>query len=986
MLPWLYILSAISTAFFAVAWGALKPGAAPPRRSVAASGATTLLLAVGAMLDLQLAVGGLYLFAESYATVTSVRFWAHLGERFDARQAKRLFGVIGGFGMAGSILGGVVGGLGGVVGVVPTIVFSAITMFICAWMGLVLERRREPVAPRAQASSRPRFLPGARARGLFRDRYARALIAVAAVASVLTVVSDYLFRVSVQGHLSEKELAAIFGIASLVMGILATIFQLFLSSRMLSRFGIFVYLGITPALTLLAGLWGALRPGLAPAFSLKVAESLGSLSLHPTGMQLLYGPLPDGTRVSARSLIDGLVKKGGAALGGAALVLLAGRIHEIGLAGAVAALSAGFVALLFLVKRHYVATIDARLSRSSWGEQMPLDAAARSVLLKALTDPEPARALMAANLLAADRNAQLSPWVRVLLSHSGERVRARGVQLAAELGIKELVPRLRAMVESDERRPRDEAVFALARLDSEARVYLEPKIASQDPGLRAAAVGALLRLELERGEPGGPAAEALERMLQAENPSPAERRELAKLVGRLKGTRYTAALDRLLADPDESVRRLAVLAAGECGREELAPQILAMLGQRQMRRAAREALAAMGDEIADLLETSLNDKALAVQVRYELPRLLRYVRTSWAAHTLLFSNIEDDPFLRYRIALALSRMRGEDEELRFERERVEAAVLRRVEAYLYYLPIFQDLRRALGPEAILVRVLADRLDQNLEIAFRLLGLVYPHRSMLNVFNRFVSGQHRERAYALELFENLVEDPLRTRVLPLLERCHRFDDGVGEVERSAARLLELAVSRDAVLRACAIYTLRRHAPEAEKVQIIQEGAVSENVIEKVFLLEGVGIFEKCGVDDLAALAAIARDRRFEAGAVIYKENDPGDMLYVVVEGRVSVEKDCAQILEAREKEAFGEVSILDGSPRPAGARAISDVRTLVIDRQDFLDLVSDRPEILKGVFSVLMKQLRLVLEMAAAGRVKGPQRAVTDPQLAAVAKG
>ncbi|HCF62593.1 MAG TPA: hypothetical protein DFS52_31970, partial [Myxococcales bacterium] len=88
----------------------------------------------------------------------------------------------------------------------------------------------------------------------------------------------------------------------------------------------------------------------------------------------------------------------------------------------------------------------------------------------------------------------------------------------------------------------------------------------------------------------------------------------------------------------------------------------------------------------------------------------------------------------------------------------------------------------------------------------------------------------------------------------LERHHRLPGGQGEVERAPARLLELAVSRDAVLRACAIYTLRRRAPEAAALQIVEEGTVSERVMEKVFLLEGVGIFERCSVDDLAALAA------------------------------------------------------------------------------------------------------------------------------------
>jgi hypothetical protein len=63
-------------------------------------------------------VAALYLFAEGYATLSSVRFWASLARPSIRARAKRLFGVIGGFRYGGMILGGcsaagsVVGGSG----------------------------------------------------------------------------------------------------------------------------------------------------------------------------------------------------------------------------------------------------------------------------------------------------------------------------------------------------------------------------------------------------------------------------------------------------------------------------------------------------------------------------------------------------------------------------------------------------------------------------------------------------------------------------------------------------------------------------------------------------------------------------------------------------------------------------------------------------------------------------------------------------------
>jgi HEAT repeat protein len=992
-LPWLYIAAAIFTGLFAVIDGTLRKTTAPPRGSLALAALLTCALAAGAWLGALPAVAALYVFAEAYATVTSVRFWAALGERFDARASKRLFGVVGGFGMGGSVIGGMLGGFGAVVGAIPLLALPVLSMLGCAALGMILARRSSASAGGARTISvfemravsepiRRAILEGGEALRFLRDNaFTRALAVLAALAAVLTVVADYLFRVSAQGVLDEDRLAAFFGASSFAVGLLAMLFQLFLSGRVLARWGIFRYLAIAPVGTAGLAALCAIQPGLAPAFLLKVLENLGALSLQPTGMQLLYGPLPDKARISARAFIDGLVKKGGAALGGLALLVVSPWLGRAGLAVAVVAVSLLVLGMLVLVKRRYVATIDKRLTRARWDEGLEMDAEARSLLLKSLEDRDPARVLLAVDLLAADRSANIRPWVPILLSHPSERVRERGVRLALELGARELVPRLRAIAMRDVRRPRDEAVLALARLDEQAAEFLAPMLEAKDPGLRGAAVAALARIEHERGEASGPASRALERMLAQSGGSVAERRELAKLLGRMRGTRFAKEIDPLLDDPDPSVRRIALASAAECGRYDLAPRMIEALAEREVRRAAREALASMGDRIAGLLEEALNDKRRPARVRYELPRLLRYLGTERAVHILLFSNIEDDPFLRHRIAVALSRLRRAREDLPFDAARTREATLRRVDAYLYYLPIFRDLQRALGEGAILVRALGDRLDQNVEIIFRLLGLVHPQRTMLNIHNRLLAEDPRERAYALELFDNLVDEGIRERVVPVLERHHRLPGGQGVVERAPARLLELAVSRDAVLRACAIYTLRRRAPEAAALQIIEEGTVSETVMEKVFLLEGVGIFEHCSVDDLAALAAIAHERRFQAGKVIYRENDPGDALYVVIDGRVAVEKDGKTILEMTAKEAFGEASLLDGAPRPAGARALADTRALAIDRQDFLDLVSDRPELLKGLFGALTRQLRLVLEMASAGRITPPKAEAQETKAA-----
>ena len=134
-------------------------------------------------------------------------------------------------------------------------------------------------------------------------------------------------------------------------------------------------------------------------------------------------------------------------------------------------------------------------------------------------------------------------------------------------------------------------------------------------------------------------------------------------------------------------------------------------------------------------------------------------------------------------------------------------------------------------------------------------------------------------------------------------------------------------------------------------------MSEGTVQKMFALEGVSVFSQSDVDDIAAVAAVAREVRFRAGERIFSQGDPGDALYVIVEGAVDHFRDGEHVLRSQAKETFGDVSLLDGAPRPTDVVAVEDTRVLVIDRRDFLDLLADRPELLTGFFRAVSQQLR-----------------------------
>lgn len=950
-LPWLYLAGAVLVAGLSI-WRPHSPRARTESPAVltAAGALLALGLAVGVAAGVKAAVLALYLVAEVGTTLVSIRFWERTGAAFDAREGRRAFTLLNGVGMGGGMVGGLLMQvLAEPLGTVALVVCGAALLGLSS---LAFVRHQgplpEPLPPRhGRQPGAPVLLE------LVRSPYPRGLALLVLCLSVLSAFGDYLFRLRAEGTLNEDQLAALFGTLQIWLGLFCMAFQLVLAERLLARLGVLRYLAVLPLVLGPLAVAALLSPGLWPAYLLRLVDTAASYSILPVGMQLLYAALPDGERNRTRSALDGLVRKGGLALA-ALLLILAGRTATAAdMAGGVLALCLTVGLVLWRLRPAYLAALGAQVGAELEAEEAGVDAADARLLVQALHAPSPERALRALAVMEK-REVGLRPFLAPLLAHPAPEVRERGVALAERLMARETAPTLERLVAAGPLQLRVRAAWALGQLSPErAARLLPPFLHAPELPLRCAAVGALLRTR-HRAD----AHEALGQLMARGAAAPVEERaELARLLGRMADERFAPLLGAFLDDADLAVRRAAVEAVGVGGYAEMVPRLLPRLTQREERRAAREALAALGDRVTYLLERSLNDRAVPLALRMELPRVLRQVGTPAALEALLFSNVRDDARLHFRIGAALSRLREEHPEHPVDAQHVREALGRRLETYRALVGPYRDLRAGLGDASLLTRAVGDRLDQALELSFFLLGLLHPPQAMRRIHQHLVGADARRRAYALELLENLVSEEDRALVTEQVEAHHRVLPP-GAQGRVSRQLVRLALSEDVVLRACA----RRVAAQLGVGPFPpEEFDMSEATVEKLFLLQEVAVFSHTDVDDIAAVAGVAREVRFAAGERVYSEGDPGDALYVIVEGAVDALRGGEHVLRLGAREAFGDVSLLDGAPRPTDAVAVQDTRALVIDRRDFLDLLADRPELLTGFFRAVSEQLRTLID-------------------------
>jgi CRP/FNR family cyclic AMP-dependent transcriptional regulator len=126
----------------------------------------------------------------------------------------------------------------------------------------------------------------------------------------------------------------------------------------------------------------------------------------------------------------------------------------------------------------------------------------------------------------------------------------------------------------------------------------------------------------------------------------------------------------------------------------------------------------------------------------------------------------------------------------------------------------------------------------------------------------------------------------------------------------------------------------------------------------------------GLDDALAdqLAKRLVRKTYARGQPLFHQGDPGDALYVLVDGSVSVvisseNGDRMVLTTLHPPDVLGEIALLDGGVRSAGAEAVERTTVLMLSRATFLDLMREHPPLVEHVLRALGALVRRLSEQA-----------------------
>lgn len=140
----------------------------------------------------------------------------------------------------------------------------------------------------------------------------------------------------------------------------------------------------------------------------------------------------------------------------------------------------------------------------------------------------------------------------------------------------------------------------------------------------------------------------------------------------------------------------------------------------------------------------------------------------------------------------------------------------------------------------------------------------------------------------------------------------------------------------------------------------------DVAERIEKLSKVPLFQGLTKQALELISRVANEESHALGTKIFQHGDPGDKLYIILEGKVRISREVPGMGEEAlavlgSGSVFGEMSLLDEAPRSADARVHERCRLLTVSKDAFEDLLFLHKdlayEVLWSVIRMLTQRLR-----------------------------
>ena len=722
-----------------------------------------------------------YVYINIVAALSTSQFWLLAGYIFDSQQSKRVYPVLGAGAIAGSMSGSAIPGflserlsMEAMLLICMAIIVALILLSQAVW------RFRRPESETGAEKSKfgeSHEKVTDLARLVFGSRH----LTLIALLIFLTLIASQLAEWQVNdaaesayADLPKEQLkakiGALWGQFYFYTNILGIVLQLTLAGFVLRNLGIGAAILLLPLALLVSSFGVLIAPMLATTVVAMGSNAVFRYSINKLGMELLYLPLSPEVRKKIKLFLDVFVDRLGRGVAGVLILVL---IPLRGTAGAIIVLTAACILVAVFLRRSYVESFRQKLATSevdlSEINQYVTDPTTVQLLISTLGDAQERRILYSLRLLKSISGVDFSKELLPLLEHSSPYIREEATRTMGALP-GDHTAEGEALLSDPSERVRHAAVDYLCSVDPEGPdKRLGALLEHSDIQVRISAASCISVSSANFA----PSSELVQSFMALDGRDAAGGRiAAAYLAGRLPTQESIRILRGLTEDPDPRVAAAAIVTCGSRGHLDLVFTVVSALARPQMRAAARESLLLYGHRVVGSLGDILDSTDHSAELRREIPWVLGRIPTKRSADILVEHLATEDPMIKYRVVKALGRLHNTKPELPEPRPEIASRVQAETQSYYEALILFQPFFR---PEdrnggLLLGKALRERLDQNLEIIFRLLGLQYPQKDIRFAYAAIKGQRTDRRKAAIEFLDNVLQKNLKSIILPLVEEA------------------------------------------------------------------------------------------------------------------------------------------------------------------------------------------------------------------------
>jgi hypothetical protein len=949
----------------------------------------------------------LFILKTQYEIMLGLVFWNLANDLFNTRQSKRLFPLI----TAGGVLGGIISSFG------TPFLARAISLDNLMFVYLIVTGSGAMAVKRMGSRFPTLLFTDKKAAGgktstsvlmewrkvlpLMREStLIKILVILTLLPNVVIPIINYQFNFAVdQTFATEGGMIRFFGYFRGVLNIISLIILMFVG-RIYGRWGLPVALMFHPCNYMLAFIAFLLRFDIFSAMYARISTDVLRTTINNPARAVLVGLVPKSNNAVIRTFLRGTVVRIGILIG-SGLIMISEKmsVHPRYLSITAASFVGVWMSATFFLRRVYAQMLTDLISRNMLDlksiEDKDLaevfgDKKARSQLYQAFLSSRGRDCLWVARLLKTLQSDDLDSHILSVIKKQDDKTRIELLSLLSPHAGEKAIQGLRELADPEKPDLMIAIVTAANRLPAWLTTDFNKEVyeTSPYPEVKAYAVIGLYPHEPQKYQ------EVIDSWLRSEDLE--ERKAGVIAAGASRENSYLYKLrEMLVKEVDDSILALILSGLKHLEASDVNDLAFPFLSHpvKTVRLAALEALEINDDNALRRVIITLGDPANPVR---ELAKTKLETSPFQNPQLLVESLNVPSRKVREGIFQLLEILNIKDLDIfRFARSQLEKGYR--------YLSEEEGLR--LLPESrgrdLLIDHLAQKRTVQMENILRVLAAQDRSGKMRIIWRGISSANPRERSNSLEALDDLMDPSLSAIMMPLLEdlsvsQClaigrrnfelPKFDGNKNTLyshfltqqdwvtvaltlylaasqdvkELDKGKLETLAKSENSHIRQM-VHCIRdlEHCNIAER----EDNMDTEiSIPDKIFHLKGIYIFEGLSVSELAAVASVTEVVVYPQGEVVIREGEPGDTMYLVIDGEVSVIKGHGKDQEIEldrigAGDYFGEMALFKGHVRSATIRTARQSRLLVLHKREIDEIVREYPQIALHICEVLSQRIR-----------------------------